>query len=398
MAAIVTSEGATDIEYWSVDRAGNEETPHKKAAFKVDTTPPVTTSNAKPTYYGSASIGLIRSDGGISGIATTEWQLDASTWTSGTVIDVTELGTHTLRFRSTDVAGNREGTRVWTFTIVPLAITPTAGAGGSISPGTVQTVKPGASSTFTVTPKSGYRISNVKVDGVSKGAIAVYTFSDVVVSHTITASFAATSTSISLSTRSNSSLGYKMTFQVGGHFKVGSAGTAKQRVILQSRAPGEMFTDTSQRATTGTGGRFTFSVQPSATTHYRVRFAAANGYGGSHAPTSVYAKPRVRVTRSTSWMSLSRSKKYYSRGFISPRHANADSNKIRIRAYKRGVHGRYYYVKSFMASYAYFNSARTEYKAAVRLTSRGTWKLVAYHASDTNNAKTYGSADYVRVY
>jgi len=31
------------------------------------------------------------------------------------------------------------------------------------------------------------------------------------------------------------------------------------------------------------------------------------------------------------------------------------------------------------------------------LTSKGTWKLVVYHAADSKNAATYGSPDYVVV-
>jgi len=55
-------------------------------------------------------------------------------------------------------------------------------------------------------------------------------------------------------------------------------------------------------------------------------------------------------------------------------------------------------VKSFVASYSYYSSTKTRYKASVRLTSTGRWKLVAYHAADSKNAKTYGSPDFVIVH
>ena len=68
-------------------------------------------------------------------------------------------------------------------------ITATAGTGGSISPSGTVTVNEGASRTFTITPNSGYAISNVLVDGQSVGAVRSYTFSNVRSNHTISASF-----------------------------------------------------------------------------------------------------------------------------------------------------------------------------------------------------------------
>ncbi|MEW5744701.1 MAG: chitobiase/beta-hexosaminidase C-terminal domain-containing protein [Nitrospirota bacterium] len=60
---------------------------------------------------------------------------------------------------------------------------------GSITPAGNVTVNHGSSQTFVIAPNAGYSISDVMVDGVSRGAEAAYTFSDVVSSHTITASF-----------------------------------------------------------------------------------------------------------------------------------------------------------------------------------------------------------------
>ena len=57
------------------------------------------------------------------------------------------------------------------FAINTYVITPTAGAGGSITPSTPQTVNYGGSQTFTITPNTGYHIADVGVDGVSVGAV-----------------------------------------------------------------------------------------------------------------------------------------------------------------------------------------------------------------------------------
>ena len=65
-----------------------------------------------------------------------------------------------------------------------------AGANGSITPSGVVSVNPGSSQAFTITPRVGYRIAYVKVDGVSVGAVTSYTFNNVTANHTIVAGFA----------------------------------------------------------------------------------------------------------------------------------------------------------------------------------------------------------------
>jgi hypothetical protein len=42
----------------------------------------------------------------------------------------------------------------------------------------------------TITPPTGYKITDVRVDAVSKGAITSYTFTNVTAPHTISATFA----------------------------------------------------------------------------------------------------------------------------------------------------------------------------------------------------------------
>src|SRR5438093_1307802 len=78
------------------------------------------------------------------------------------------------------------------FTLLgPFTITATAGAGGSISPSGAVSVACGGSQKFGISPSDKcHVIADVKVDGVSVGAVASYTFSDVQANHTIDASFA----------------------------------------------------------------------------------------------------------------------------------------------------------------------------------------------------------------
>jgi len=68
-------------------------------------------------------------------------------------------------------------------------ITATAYANGSISPSGTTTVASGGSKTYAITPASGYKVSAVKIDGVSISQVTSYTFSDVTANHTIAVSF-----------------------------------------------------------------------------------------------------------------------------------------------------------------------------------------------------------------
>ena len=76
-----------------------------------------------------------------------------------------------------------------TFTLQRSTITARAGANGSISPAGAVAVRLGASQAFTITPNRGYRIADVKVDGVSVGSTSSYLFGNVMSNHTIDASF-----------------------------------------------------------------------------------------------------------------------------------------------------------------------------------------------------------------
>jgi predicted glutamine amidotransferase len=80
-----------------------------------------------------------------------------------------------------------------------VTITATAGTGGTINPTGAVSVNYGADQTFTITENTGYHILDVLVDGSSVGAVSSYPFTNVVADHTIVASFAINSYTISAS-------------------------------------------------------------------------------------------------------------------------------------------------------------------------------------------------------
>lgn len=86
------------------------------------------------------------------------------------------------------------------------ALKAASGGNGSITPNGVVNIVEGADQSFTITPENGYHISDVLVDGVSQGAIASYTFSQIVADHTIEALFAANTYTISAAAGDNGNI------------------------------------------------------------------------------------------------------------------------------------------------------------------------------------------------
>jgi uncharacterized spore protein YtfJ len=75
------------------------------------------------------------------------------------------------------------------FSQITYTISASAGTGGSISPSGAVVVPQGGSQTFTITPNTGYLISNVLVNGQSVGAVSSYTFTNVQSNQSIHATF-----------------------------------------------------------------------------------------------------------------------------------------------------------------------------------------------------------------
>src|SRR5204863_6976154 len=93
-----------------------------------------------------------------------------------------------------------------TFAITTHVITVSAGANGSITPAGAVAVNDGDNQSFTITAAAHYHVLDVKVDGVSQGAIASYEFSDVTADHTIEATFEITTHVITASSGPNGSI------------------------------------------------------------------------------------------------------------------------------------------------------------------------------------------------
>ena len=119
------------------------------------------------------------------------------------VVDGISVGA-TSSYTFTNLVSNHMITT--SFAINTFNITATSGAQGSISPSGDVNVIYGNNQTFTVSANTGYHVANVLVDSVSQGAISSYTFTNVQAAHTISASFAINTYTISASAGANGAL------------------------------------------------------------------------------------------------------------------------------------------------------------------------------------------------
>jgi len=111
----ISTEGSHTLTYASVDNKGNAEAT-KTVTFKLDNVSPVTTSSALASYFGTATITLSATDA-LSGVTNTEYRLDDGPWIVAASLTTTASGPHVLQFRSSDLVGNTEQTRIANFDV-----------------------------------------------------------------------------------------------------------------------------------------------------------------------------------------------------------------------------------------------------------------------------------------
>ncbi|NUR73232.1 MAG: DUF1080 domain-containing protein [Hamadaea sp.] len=126
---VVDQVGDHKIRYRAFDKAGNVSA-EKSAAFTVvapptdDTAPPETSAtvsgerNPDGTYIDMATVTVSASDTG-SGVNTIEYAVGSGAWQAYTSpVMVHQVGTHTVRYRATDKAGNVAAEKSVQFTVV----------------------------------------------------------------------------------------------------------------------------------------------------------------------------------------------------------------------------------------------------------------------------------------
>ncbi len=113
--AALGAQGVHTVVYWSVDNAGNAETP-KTANVRLDGVDPATTVGLSPStpggangWYTTAPTFALGASDATSGVATTSYRVDGGSATTypGSPVTV-PVGQHTIAYWSTDAAGNVE--------------------------------------------------------------------------------------------------------------------------------------------------------------------------------------------------------------------------------------------------------------------------------------------------
>jgi hypothetical protein len=202
-----SGEGEHTLKWVVHDNAGNAATGSR--TFSIDNVPPVTTSNAVALYNGPGTITLSPTDPGGSGVAHTYYRFLIGDFTGdvqeGTTAQVpvpaSGFTTPTIEFWSVDHVGNVEATESAEFRVNSQhAITAVAPSGGYITPVGSTLVNYGASQTYSITPATGYHLTGVYVDSVYVGIVGSYTFPSVSAAHTIAATFAINTYTLSSST------------------------------------------------------------------------------------------------------------------------------------------------------------------------------------------------------
>ncbi|RRR85510.1 family 16 glycoside hydrolase [Streptomyces sp. RP5T] len=129
---VVDQAGDHTVRYRAVDKAGNVSA-EKSVAFTVvpppsdDTAPPETSAtvsgqqNPDGTYVDMATVTVSASDTG-SGVDTIEYAVNDGSWQPYTMpVMVHQVGSHTVRYRATDKAGNVAAEKSVRFTVVAAA-------------------------------------------------------------------------------------------------------------------------------------------------------------------------------------------------------------------------------------------------------------------------------------
>lgn len=171
---------------------------------------------------------------------------------------------------------------------VVYTVTPSAGANGTISPSTPQTVNSGATTTFTITPNSGYTASASGCGGSLAGS--TYTTGAITANCTVTASFSSSATAPTVTTSRVTNI-TQTTAASGGTITSNGGATINVSGIVWSTtanptyAGGGPSTGPSGQTTDGwaTGGPWTDSMSGlTANTTYHVRAYAQNSVGTSY--------------------------------------------------------------------------------------------------------------------
>ena len=199
-----------------------------------------------------------------------------------------------------------------------------------------------------------------------------------------------------------STTGYGASATIKGTLKDLRGKVISGRTVTLQRSYDKTKWTTVTSTTTSSTGSYSFTQKPKRNTYYRVKFAGDTKY---RAKTSAVKQTKVKIlykaapTMSTYTHKLGKS--YTVSGQIKPKHASG-SKQIKIYAYRYEADWwgtkKWVYKKSFSTKISNpSGSSYSKYTGSVKLPDKGKWRLRAYHAADSKNAKSFSSYRYVTV-
>jgi hypothetical protein len=400
----VAASGDTTVTFWSVDVAGNTEDA-QTTVVGVDETAPAVSDDAPSSWQHAATNVHLSATDSASGVSAIDYALTGpdGVTTTATVnaahatVPVSAEGTTTLAYSAIDSAGNRCATQAATVRIdtglptialhdvsvssylakLHLSATDVLTAVTlcwRIGDEPTQTL-PAAETTITYPVSGVHTITAWSLDEAGNGS-APLTYEFTVMGPA----------QIDMRTGSAVLPAYGAAFTLAGDLTSGGDPIAGARVAVQSSADGVDFRDCSLPVTTSPTGAFTLSVVPAIKTVYRVRSFAATGLAGVFGP-AVWAQPRALVSNPSAPSKMKRGRGYWVSGTLGPRHAvGGGSVRVYLWHWEKGRWKGYGYKYAALSG----TGSYSRYRAAVRPSKRGTWRMRAYHA-DTGHAESWSA-------
>jgi hypothetical protein len=379
----VASSGVSNVSYRSTDASGNAETP-KAATIRIDWVPPFTRDNHRASYVGTATISLTATDP-LSGVASTDWTLDDVPG-SGDAVITSQCGTHTLRYWSVDVAGNREDTRTATFNIpVPnlvapittMSVLPSGWVNHDVSFGLSASDLDSPASILTVYGLNGLALSPYtgSVTLSAEGVTTIRYFS----TDGVNAEPAKTATVMIDKSAPVTTDDHVATYTVGAAIHLATADSVSGVANLLWALDG----------VPGTGALITTRALGSHTLSY-----VAADYGGNTGITRTVTFTVVAPTRIATKVSLSGPakvglrKQFVLRGAVTP----SATGPVKITLF-RLVHKRWRVVTSATA-----HASRGTFTYRCRPSLRGSWRVTAVFDGQTTESAVYGASSATRAF
>jgi len=430
-AAFAVPTGSASIEYWAVDKVGNEGN-HQWVTTKCDGASPTTTASYVKEFGkwapARATVTLSATDGD-SGVASTQYCVRggvsypyAAPFTVEAAVGAAEE--ILVEARSMDKVGNSETTKtvsVWCDDADPSV--PTGVTGSPLSESKMglwwiastdegsgvvgyKVYKDGAflsaaSGTSLLvdgfTPGSSADFQFVAIDGVGNesGISAVTRVTMPAADKPATVLKAGFGSATDSRTELTVDYGKSATL-VGKLTGANGIGLVNKSVVVERwDAKLAKWVKVKDATAGASAGEYRASVTAADRTTFHMRFA---GDAGALESTSANRTlmPKTSVRTPIAPKTMSRTKYYKVYGSLKPRHA-AGSYPVRIYKWRKTSTGKwksYGYVKAK----AYNDGSYTKYSVKLRLSKAGTWRLRAYTPKDTLHAATWSSGyDYVKV-